>query len=141
MEWLNVFGLNFVTLILVPNIVYAFVNKKKKTWNNKVLKVLEQIGRYGSIAFMIFNIPYTWFGWWSDGAFSIYLFVNSILILAYLLIWLILFKQESKFKVLSLSIIPSIVFLFSGIMERSILLIIFSIIFAIPHIIISYKNV
>ena len=38
------------------------------------------------------------------------------------------------------SIIPSVIFLFSGIMSRSILLIIASVLFTPTHILISYKN-
>lgn len=51
------------------------------------------------------------------------------------------FKKNSVFRALALSIIPSMLFLFSGIMSRSVLLIIASVLFAPSHIVISYKNV
>ncbi|MGM9899742.1 MAG: hypothetical protein ACI32E_04075 [Bacilli bacterium] len=138
----NVFGLIFIILIMVPNIIYAIRCKDgyDNKWNNKVVMILEQIGRYGCIIFMIINIPNTWFGWWSDEAFALYLIINSILVLSYIIIWIICFNKNNLFKALSLSIIPSLTFIFSGIMSRSILLIIFSIIFAPTHIMISYKN-
>ena len=44
-------------------------------------------------------------------------------------------------EALALSIIPSMLFLFSGIMSRSVLLIIASVLFAPSHIVISYKLV
>ena len=44
-------------------------------------------------------------------------------------------------EALALSIIPSMLFLFSGIMSRSVLLIIASVLFASSHIVIAYKNV
>ena len=44
-------------------------------------------------------------------------------------------------EALALSIIPLMLFLFSGIMSRSVLLIIASVLFAPSHIVISYKNV
>ena len=138
----NVFGLIFIVLIMIPNIIYA--NRCKdgydNKWNNKVVMILEQIGRYGCIIFMIINIPNTWFGWWSDEAFALYLIIDSILVLSYIIIWIICFNKNNLFKALSLSIIPSLIFIFSGIMSRSIILIIFSIIFAPTHIMISYKN-
>lgn len=138
----NVFGLIFIVLIMIPNIIYVIKCKDgfNDKWNNKVVMILEQIGRYGCIIFMIINIPNTWFGWWSDEAFALYLIINSILVLTYLIIWIICFNKNNLFKALSLSIIPSLIFIFSGIMSRSILLIIFSIIFAPIHIMISYKN-
>ncbi len=142
MEWFNVFGLVFIVVIMFPNIVFAvrckddFDNK----WNNKVIEIIEQIGRFGCIGFMIFNVPGTWFGWWSSEAFVIYLIIDFLLISLYCAIWFIFWKKNNVFKALALSIIPSIIFLFSGVMSRSILLIIATILFAPAHILISYKN-
>lgn len=142
MKWLNPFGLILIIVIMIPNIVFAikckdgFVNK----WNNKYVECIEQVGRFGCFGFMIINIPKTYFGWWSDEAFAIYLIVDVILGALYCMIWIICFKKNSIFRALALSIIPSVLFLFSGIMSRSILLIIASILFAPSHIMISYKN-
>jgi len=142
MKWLNVFGLIMIAVIMIPNIIFAirykeeFVNK----WSNKFVEVIEQMGRFGCFGFMIINIPGTWFGWWSGEAFAIYLIVDTILVILYCTIWIICFKNNSIFRALALSIIPSVLFLFSGIMSRSILLIIASILFAPSHILLSYKN-
>ena len=89
---------------------------------------------------MVVNIPGTWFGWWSDEAFAIYLIVNVVLIILYCVIWIICFRNNTTFKALTLSIIPSVIFIFSGIMSRSVLLIVASLLFAPAHILISYKN-
>ena len=110
-------------------------------WNNKYVEVTEQVGRLGCFGFMIINIPGTGFGWWSDEAFALYLIVDTILVMLYCAIWIICFKKNSVFRALALSIIPSMLFLFSGIMSRSVLLIIASVLFAPSHIVISYKNV
>ena len=110
-------------------------------WNNKYVEVTEQVGRLGCFGFMIINIPGTWFGWWSDETFAVYLIVDTILVMLYCAIWIICFKKNSIFRALALSIIPSMLFLFSGIMSRSVLLIIASVLFAPSHIVISYKNV
>ena len=46
MEWLNPFGLVFMAVILIPNIVFAlkckdgFANK----WENKTVQIIEQVG-------------------------------------------------------------------------------------------------
>ena len=114
----------------------GFENK----WNNKGVEVVEQIGRFGCFGFMVVNIPGTWFGWWSDEAFAIYLIANAVLIILYCAIWIICFRNNTIFKALTLSIIPSVIFIFSGIMSRSVLLIVASLLFAPAHILISYKN-
>ena len=48
--------------------------------------------------------------------------------------------KNTVFKAVALSVIPSVIFLFSGIISRSVLLIVASILFAPAHILISYKN-
>ena len=143
MEWFNVFGLIFIAVIMIPNVVFAIKCKDgfDNKWNNKYVEVTEQVGRLGCFGFMIINIPGTWFGWWSDEAFVLYLIVDTILVMLYCAIWIICFKKNSVFRALALSIIPSMLFLFSGIMSRSVLLIIASVLFAPSHIVISYKNV
>ena len=142
MEWINIFGAIFIAVIMIPNIIYAIKCKDgfENRWSNRVVEVIEQIGRFGCFGFMVFQIPGTWFGWWSDEAFAIYLIVDSVLILLYCLIWLICFNKNTVFRALALSIIPSVVFLFSGIMSRSVLLFVASLLFAPAHILISYKN-
>lgn len=142
MEWLNVFGLTFMIIIMIPNIVFVIKCKDEfeNQWTNKFVERVEQIGRFGCFGFMIINIPGTFFGWWSDEAFAIYLIVNVVLVILYCLIWVVCFKKKSVFRALALSIIPSIIFLFSGIMSRSILLIVASLLFGLSHIMISYKN-
>ena len=142
MEWFNIFGFIIICIIMIPNVIFAIKCKEEfeNKWNNKFVEIMEQIGRLCCFGFMIINIPKTWFGWWSNKAFAIYLIVNIVLVISYCLIWGICFRKNSVFRALSLSIIPSIIFLFSGIMSRSILLIVSSIIFAPSHIMISYNN-
>lgn len=142
MEWFNVFGLIFIAVIMIPNVVFAIKCKDgfDNKWNNKYIEVTEQVGRLGCFGFMIINIPGTWFGWWSDEAFALYLIVDTILVMLYCAIWIICFKKNSVFRALALSIIPSMLFLFSGIMSRSVLLIIASVLFAPSHIMISHKS-
>ena len=142
MEWFNIFGLAFITAIMIPNIIFALKHKEafENRYHNKTIEIIEQIGRFGCFGFMIFNVPTTWFGWWSDEAFAIYLMVDAVLIVLYCTIWVIYWRKNNVFKAMALSIIPSAIFLFSGIMCRSILLIISSLLFAPAHIFISYKN-
>lgn len=142
MGQINIFGLVFMVIIMIPNVIFALKCKDgfENRWENKAVEVLEQIGRYGCFAFMVINIPKTWFGWASDEAFALYLIVDAVLVTAYCVIWAVCFKKNSVFRALSLSIIPSVIFLFSGIISRSVLLMISAVIFAPCHILISYKN-
>ena len=142
MEWFNPFGLVFITIIMIPNIVFAIRCKDGFTNNyrNKTVELVEQIGRYGCFSFMIFNVPGTWFGWASNEAFALYLILDALLVALYCILWIVCWKKNGMVKALALSVIPSVVFLISGIMSRSILLIVAALLFAPAHIFISYQN-
>ncbi|HBP43719.1 MAG TPA: hypothetical protein DD621_03490 [Clostridiales bacterium] len=138
----NYIGLIIICLIMIPNIIFAFTNRDGfiNIYKNKGVEICEQIGRYGCFIFMIVNIPYTYFNFWFTNAMIVYAIVNTLLVFGYLVIWIACFKKNSVFKSLSLSILPSVMFLFSGVMLASIPLIICALIFAPTHILISYKN-
>ena len=127
---------------MIPNTIFAIKCKEgfDNKWSNKTVEIIEQAGRFGCFVFMIINIPGTWFGWRSDEAFDLYLITDIVLVMVYCAIWIACFKKSSVFRALALSIIPSVLFLFSGIMSRSVLLIIASVLFAPSHIMISYTN-
>lgn len=142
MKVINIYGLVFVAVIMIPNIVFAIKCKDgfENTGIKKPIETAEQIGRFGCFGFMVFNIPHTCFGWLFDGAFIWYLSVNAVLIAAYCIIWIVCFKNNSMFRAIALSVIPSAVFLFGGAVTRSVLLTISALVFAPCHIYISCKN-
>ena len=142
MEWCNVFGLIFMAVILIPNILFVVKCKDgfENKWKNRTVETLEKIGHFGCFGFMIFNIPGTWFGWRSDEAFAVYLVVDALLVGLYCLVWIVCFRKTGLFRALALSILPSVLFLFSGIMTRSVLLTISALLFAPTHIAISWQN-
>ncbi|MGN1333486.1 MAG: hypothetical protein ACI4U1_00080 [Anaerovoracaceae bacterium] len=142
MNVINFYGLIFMAVIMVPNIVFAMKCRDgfKNLWENKVVQILEQAGRFGCFVLMIFIIPGCRFGFSSDEALAIYIIINAILVGLYCLIWIICFRKNSVFRALALSVLPSAVFLFSGIMSRYVPLIAAAVVFAPCHILISYKN-
>lgn len=142
MSWLNVFDIGFLIVILIPNAIFALKCPQgfENQWQNRWVETIEQIGRFGCMAFMAVNIPGTWFGWWSDEAFAVYLIADTLLAAAYCLIWILCFRKNTLFRALALSILPSALFLLSGILSRSVLLTLSALLFAPSHILISYKN-
>ena len=93
MEWFNVFGLIFIAVIMIPNVVFAIKCKDgfDNKWNNKYVEITEQVGRLGCFGFMIINIPGTCFGGWSDEAFALYLIVDTILVIRFpvrMILWI-----------------------------------------------------
>ena len=127
---------------MIRNVVFATRSKDEfaNNYRNKTVELVEQIGRFGCFGFMIFNITGTWFGWASNESFALYLILDALLVALYCILWIVCWKKNGMFKALALSIIPSAVFLISGIMSRSILLIVAALLFAPAHIFISYQN-
>ena len=142
MEWFNPFGLVFITIIMIPNVVFAIRCKDgfANNYRNKTVELVEQIGRFGCFGFMIFNVPGTWFGWASNESFALCLILDALLVALYCILWIVCWKKNGVFKALALSILPSAVFLISGITSRSILLILAALLFAPSHILIFYQN-
>lgn len=142
MGWFNYVGLCIMAVIMVPNIIFACVKKDgfKNSQENILLEKIEQVGRFGSFIFMIINVPYTYFNFFFDGAFWVYLSISAMLCLAYIVIWFICWERFFVFRSYALSIIPSILFIFSGVMFLNIPLLLFSVIFAVAHITIFIKN-
>ena len=48
MEWIDIFGVIFIVIIMIPNILYALKIKDgfENKWNNKLVEIIEQIGRF-----------------------------------------------------------------------------------------------
>ena len=136
-----VYGLVIVLIILVPNVVFALCNKEgfENLWHNKAVEILEQIGRFGCMIFMFIVIPEVSFP--SDESFALYIIVNMALVLLYCLFWILFFKKNHIVRAVLLSVIPAVIFLFSGFISGNIPLIITALIFAPCHILISVKNV
>ena len=142
MSWFNYIGLIIIAVITIPNVVFAMTNKDgfENKYKNKSVETLEQIGRFACFILMIFNIPYTYFGWWFNGAFTVYIVALFGFTAVYCAIWAFFFKKNCLFRALALSIIPSAIFIFCGITILSVPLIIAAVLFAPSHIYISYIN-
>jgi CubicO group peptidase (beta-lactamase class C family) len=127
---------------MLPNVIAAITHKEifANNYANKTAFTLEHIGRIGCIVLMIINLPYTFTGFLISYGKVFYLAVNFTCVAAYLICWALLWNKDGIVKSLLLSIIPSFIFLFSGIMIVSIPLIIFALIFSVCHILISVKN-
>lgn len=140
-SWINIFGIIIVILMLLPNIIYAIkfrgVENKCK---NKIMNRIEQIGRYASMFFLMFHVGLVTYGFPSATAFIIYFIGNTILLIAYWFIWLLYFKKMVFWKSMALAILPTMIFLVSGITLRHYFLVLSAIVFGIGHFYVTYQN-
>ncbi len=104
------------------------------------MNVIEQAGRYGCIFFMWLPLFVWEFGFNSKLEMIAYMALNAVLIFAYWIAFLIYFKKKNISLAIILAVIPSCIFLISGILLRHWLLVCFAILFAIGHIYVTKKN-
>ncbi len=139
--WINVFGAIIVILMLIPNIVYAIKNKNEKNLcTNRLLNVIEQVGRYSCIVLMWLPLLVWRFGFASAFEMILYFVCNGILLAAYWLSFAVYMKRKTVRLALALAILPSCIFLLSGILLRHWLLVGFAGLFGVGHIYVTYKN-
>lgn len=142
MGWLNGFGALFMCLLLAPNVAFAMTHRDgfENRVQNRTLETLEQIGRFGSFLLMIACPPFLSGGWLFAGAETAYRIAGAALVGLYLIGWIIFWNENSMRKSLALSILPSALFLESGILSLNYPLIAAAVIFAPCHIAISALN-
>ncbi len=139
--WINVFGGIIVILMLIPNIVYAIKNKNEKNLcKNRFMNIIEQVGRYACIVLMWLPLIVWKFGFASVLEMVLYLACNGALLVAYWISFAVYMKRRTLQLTLVLAILPSCIFLISGILLHHWLLVSFAVLFVVGHIYVSYKN-
>ena len=140
--WINLFGGALVLLILIPNVVYAIKNKNEQNLcKNKAMNLIEQIGRYACILLMWFPLLVWKFGFASVLEMLVYFIGNGALLAAYWLLFALYFKKRTATRAIALALLPTCMFLLSGILLRHWLLVGFAILVGVGHIYVTYENV
>lgn len=139
--WINLFGAVIVILMLIPNIVYAVKNKSEQNLcTNLFMNVIEQLGRYACIVLMWFPLLVWRFGFESKLDMILYLAGNGIFLAVYWIVFARYLKEKNAKRALILAILPSCIFLMSGLLLRHWLLTGFAVLFAVGHIYVTEKN-
>lgn len=138
---INIFGLIVMMVIMIPNIIFAVKEKELvNKYHNKVIEVIEQVVRYSCMFLMVFNISLSEAANWFTYNNKIYMIIIGGLCLLYCFIFILYFKNKTLFIALALAILPTIIFLISGIFLSNVLLIITAVLFGMGHITITYHN-
>lgn len=140
--WINLFGAGIIVLIMIPNIIHATRQKQDETQIEvpRGLSACEQVGRYGCIILMWLPLLVWKFGFGSVEEFLIYLIGNGALLLCYYLSWMLYSRKKTLSVAMALAIIPTAIFLLSGILLRHWLLVAFAILFGFAHCTITYMT-
>ena len=138
---LNPLGIAIILLMMVPNVIFALRHRDMENkCKNRLINLLEQIGRYGCLVLMIICIGLDKFGFGSVEDFLIYLFGSALLLLAYFIFWILYGKSPSRKKALALTIIPCCLFLLCGVTLRQWPLVVFAVFFCVCHVCVTLSN-
>ena len=112
-DFLDPLGLALLAAILVPNLIFALTHRQG--FENAVscprLERWEQVGRFGSLAFLVLRLPFLPWGEWFPGGEALSLPISAVLAALYCLGWVLFWREDSLRKSLALSILPSLLFL------------------------------
>ena len=141
MSWFNFFGFCVLILLFIPNVIYAFHHQEvEHSRVNLMMDMFEQIGRYGTIAFMCVQIRIFNYGFCTKNLFLLWALTTLILILLYWFGWIFYYFHKGRCVTMYLAVIPSIIFINTGIFMRYVALILFACIFAVGHCYVTFKN-
>ena len=139
--WINGWGATIVIIMLIPNIIFTIRNPHlENKCENAIMNTIEQVGRYTSMALMIVPVLAWKFGFKSVLEMIFYVVVTSVLLLLYLVVWFFYLKSQSKNKAIILALLPTMIFVISGILLRHWLLMIAGILFGVGHIYVTLQN-
>ena len=137
---INIFGLLFNIILIVPHIVYAKTHTYDMTiFDNRAMLYIDRIGRYCSVFLMFVNIGLLEGGFTSDYMKKYWIISSIVLSVIYVLLWLVFFKTEKKSVAYAIIIISALIIIQSGILQVKTLLLTFGIVYLIGELYISSK--
>lgn len=139
--WIKISGLLFVLLILLPNVFYAVKHPGgRNLCRNKLINILEQVGRYGCMALMVFDFGLFRLGFSSVAAFLGYYIGNAVLIVLYWICWVPYWRSRKRGWAVSLAVLPALVFFLSGITAGNTVLAVLGVLFCVAHVWVTLCN-
>lgn len=138
--FINLCNAVIMLVILVPNWIYAAKGGVDVKAEDPRLTMLEQLGRYASMALMILPVGVWKFGFPNVLAMLIYLAGNSVLLLTYLIAWGFFLRKKTNCRAMLLAVVPVCIFLLTGLCLHHWLLAGAGVLFGICHISITCRN-
>ena len=135
----NFYPINLVMLIvlMIPSVIFFSKQENKEKYQKEYKpfwEEVESVARYATMFFYVVKVEESR----TDSLLS-YLIPLTFLVL-YILVWIIMRKVGSLLRSILLSVLPSLMFISSAIIDKNYILLSFAILFAICHITVSVKD-
>lgn len=120
----NVYGLIFVAVMIVPHIVYARTHSyDMKAVENRAMVYIERIGKYCGAFLMAVNIGILEQGFTSELMKNFWLYSTAVLIAIYVILWIIFQKTNNKALAYAITILSGFILMYCGLLQvKSLLL-------------------
>ena len=141
----NLWSAGILVLLLLPNVLYYALRRGSAGISspNRVINVLEQIGRFGSMVFMVvpLGVPGGEFGFYSLEELAVWLIGMALLLTAYYICWVLCaVRGLGRRLALALALLPCGIFLLQAVLLRHWVLAVFASLFAGAHLYIVRQN-
>ncbi len=132
---ISIFNIIIVAILLLPAVVFMFRTKHfRKHTSNRVMLILELVGRLACVLFMIFPFPEKEFAFPAVEYLLAYMLINGLGIVIYIALCVSFIKKPKVVKGVGLAVIPAVLFIACGITLEHYLLVFAAVVYAIGHI-------
>lgn len=120
----NVYGLLFVVIMIIPHIVYARThNYDIKSVENRAMVYIERIGKYCGAFLMAVNIGVLEMGFTSDLMKRFWLYSTAAAVAIYIILWVLFLKTGKKGLAYAITILAGLILMYCGLLQvKSLLL-------------------
>lgn len=136
----NVYGLLFVIIMIVPHIVYARTHTyDMKSIGNRAMVYIERIGKYCGAFLMAVNIGVLEQGFTSELMKNFWLYSTAILIAVYIVLWILFFKTNRKWVAYALTVLAGLILMYCGLLQVKTLLLTAGIVYLVGELYVTKK--
>lgn len=136
----NIYGLLFAVIMAVPHIMY----RRSRNYNlraipNKGMLYVARAGKYSSIFLMAVNLGILEEGFTAPIMKDFWLVSTCVMTVAYILLWILFFKSDSKKIAYALTILAAAIIMLSGLLQVKTLLLTAGIVYLIGELYVTSK--
>ena len=136
----NIYGLAFSVILVVPHIVYARTHSYDiKAIDNRAMLYIERIGKYCSVFLMSINLGVLEGGFTAPIMRMYWLISTTLLTILYVILWIVFFKKETKLLAYLLTITAALIVIQSGLLQVKTLLLTAGIVYLIGELYVTSK--
>ncbi len=136
----NIYGLMITVILLIPDILYARTYKiDRNIFDNRAMLYIERIGKYCSLFLMCINIGVLEEGFTSNLMRDFWFISACVLTAVCVVLWILCFKKTTKPLAYILTVITSVIFMLSGLLQVKTLLLTFGAVYLIGQLYVTRK--